>query len=123
MVSRSVIFWEVDTQVDFMLPGGKLYVPGAEKLIPNMRRLTDAARQGLVFLVGHGCVHTPDDPEFARLSAALRAWHSRLGNYSGNLGGSGADHSQSDGRTRSGKSVSLPTSDRGKTDARCLRQS
>jgi len=65
MVSRNLVFWEVDTQADFMLPGGKLYVPGAEKLLPNIRRLTDAARQGRVFLVSHGCYHVPDDPEFA----------------------------------------------------------
>ena len=63
-VSEKVIFWEVDPQADFMLPGGKLYVPGAEKLLPNIRRLTDAARQGRVFLVSHGCFHTADDPEF-----------------------------------------------------------
>ena len=65
MLSRKFIFWEVDTQADFMLPGGKLYVPGAEKLLPNIRRLTDAARQGRVFLVSHGCYHPQDDPEFA----------------------------------------------------------
>jgi len=65
MLSRDVVFWEVDAQADFMLPGGKLYVPGAEKLLPNIRRLTDAARQGRVFLVSHGCYHTKDDPEFA----------------------------------------------------------
>jgi len=65
MLSRNVVFWEVDAQADFMLPGGKLYVPGAEKLLPNIRRLTDAARQGRVFLVSHGCYHTKDDPEFA----------------------------------------------------------
>jgi nicotinamidase/pyrazinamidase len=64
MVSRNLVFWEVDTQVDFMLPGGKLYVPGAEHLLPNIRRLTDAARQGRVLLVSHGCYHTKDDPEF-----------------------------------------------------------
>jgi nicotinamidase/pyrazinamidase len=64
MVSRDFIFWEVDVQADFMLPGGHLYVPGAEKLLPNIRRLTDAARQGKVFLVSHGCFHTPNDPEF-----------------------------------------------------------
>ncbi len=64
MASRNVIFWEVDTQADFMLPGGKLYVPGAERLLPNILRLTDAARQGRVFLVSHGCFHTQDDPEF-----------------------------------------------------------
>jgi nicotinamidase/pyrazinamidase len=64
MRSCDYIFWEVDVQADFMLPGGKLYVPGAEKLLPNIRRLTDAARQGRVFLVSHGCFHTPNDPEF-----------------------------------------------------------
>lgn len=65
MLSRNVVFWEVDAQADFMLPGGKLYVPGAEKLLPNIRRLTDAARQGRIFLVSHGCYHTKNDPEFA----------------------------------------------------------
>jgi nicotinamidase/pyrazinamidase len=65
MLSRNLVFWEVDTQADFMLPGGKLYVPGAEKLLPNIRRLTDAARQDRVFLVSHGCYHIADDPEFA----------------------------------------------------------
>jgi nicotinamidase/pyrazinamidase len=64
MLSPDFIFWEVDVQRDFMLPGGHLYVPGAEKLLPNIRRLTDAARQGRVFLVSHGCFHAPDDPEF-----------------------------------------------------------
>lgn len=64
MISRKVIFWEVDTQKDFMLPGGKLYVPGAEKLLPNIRKLTQAAREGRVFLASHGCYHVPDDPEF-----------------------------------------------------------
>jgi nicotinamidase/pyrazinamidase len=66
MVSRKVIFWEVDTQKDFMLPGGKLYVLGAEELLPNLRKLTQAARDGRVFLASDGCVHTPDDPEFTR---------------------------------------------------------
>ncbi len=64
MVSSKVVFWEVDTQADFMLPGGNLYVPGAERLLPNIRKLTDAAREGRVFLVSHGCYHTKDDPEF-----------------------------------------------------------
>lgn len=64
MQSRDFIFWEVDVQADFMLPGGKLYVPGAEKLLPNIRRLTDAARRGQVFLVSHGDFHPANDPEF-----------------------------------------------------------
>lgn len=69
MLTRKVIFWEVDTQADFMLPGGKLYVPGAEKIIPNVKRLVDAARQQRVLLVSDVCQHTPDDPEFARFPA------------------------------------------------------
>ncbi|MGC2197794.1 MAG: isochorismatase family cysteine hydrolase [Terriglobales bacterium] len=65
MLSRDLILWEVDTQADFMLPGGKLYVPGAEKLLPKIEKLTDAARRGRSFLVSHGCYHSQDDPEFA----------------------------------------------------------
>ncbi|MGD0790246.1 MAG: isochorismatase family cysteine hydrolase [Terriglobales bacterium] len=64
MRSRDFIFWEVDVQADFMLSGGKLYVPGAEKLLPNIRKLTDAARRGEVFLVSHGDFHPVNDPEF-----------------------------------------------------------
>ena len=64
MVSRDFVFWEVDVQRDFVLPGGNLYVPGAEKLLPNIRRLTDAARQGKVLLASQGDFHTPNDPEF-----------------------------------------------------------
>lgn len=64
MLSADFVLWEVDVQADFMLPGGKLYVPGAEKLLPNIRKLTDAARRGEVFLVSHGCFHVPNDPEF-----------------------------------------------------------
>ena len=68
MRSRKFIFWEVDVQRDFMLPGGKLYVPGAEKLLPNIRRLTDAALRGEVLLVSSGDFHPPDDPEFKQFS-------------------------------------------------------
>ncbi|MGB6482749.1 MAG: isochorismatase family cysteine hydrolase [Candidatus Acidiferrales bacterium] len=61
-----VVLWEVDTQADFMLPSGKLYVPGAETRIPNMRRLVDAARGGKVFLISSTDQHEPDDIEFQR---------------------------------------------------------
>jgi len=49
-----------------MLAGGKLYVPGAEKRIANMRRLVDVARAGKVFLISSADQHAPNDPEFAR---------------------------------------------------------
>ena len=64
MLSRKFVLWEVDVQADFMLPGGKLYVPGAEKIIPNIKRLVDVAREGRALLISSTCSHTPDDPEF-----------------------------------------------------------
>ena len=64
MRSPDTILWCADAQKDFMLPGGKLYVPEAEKLLPNIRRLVDVARDGRAFLVSHGCFHIADDPEF-----------------------------------------------------------
>jgi nicotinamidase/pyrazinamidase len=64
MSSKSVVFWDVDTQRDFMRPEGKLYVPKAEKIIPNLKRLVDAARKGRVLLVSSACAHVPDDEEF-----------------------------------------------------------
>jgi nicotinamidase/pyrazinamidase len=65
MASRKVVFWEVDTQADFMLPGGKLYVSGAEKIIPNLKRLVDEVRAGRVLLISDACRHLHNDPEFA----------------------------------------------------------
>jgi nicotinamidase/pyrazinamidase len=59
-----MVFWEVDTQADFMLPEGKLYAPGAERIIPNIKRLVDAVREGRVFLISNTCRHRPNDPEF-----------------------------------------------------------
>jgi nicotinamidase/pyrazinamidase len=58
------ILWEVDMQVDFLLPDGKLYVPGAEKLIPNIQRLVDVVRRNGALLISSGDKHPPDDPEF-----------------------------------------------------------
>lgn len=63
-IQTSIILWGVDMQVDFMLPGGKLYVPGAEKRIPNISRLVDTARDGSALMVASGCQHTENDPEF-----------------------------------------------------------
>lgn len=59
-----VVLWEVDVQADFMLPGGKLYVPGAEKITPNIKRLVNAAGHSGALIVSSACSHTPDDPEF-----------------------------------------------------------
>lgn len=59
-----LILWQVDAQTDFMLSGGKLYVPGAEKIIANLNRLVEQARQDRVLLISSADAHQPDDPEF-----------------------------------------------------------
>jgi nicotinamidase/pyrazinamidase len=64
-VARANVLWGVDLQADFMFPGGRLYVPGAEKIIPNVKRLVDAARRGQVLLVGSTDAHRGDDPELS----------------------------------------------------------
>jgi nicotinamidase/pyrazinamidase len=63
-LQSKLIFWGVDIQADFMLPGGALYVPGADKIIPKLKLLTDAARHNEVLLVSSACEHSPNDPEF-----------------------------------------------------------
>ena len=59
------ILWDVDTQVDFMLPDGKLYVPGADETIPAMARLVDAARAAGVVHVASVDDHELTDPEIS----------------------------------------------------------
>ncbi|MDX6489658.1 MAG: nicotinamidase/pyrazinamidase [Gaiellaceae bacterium] len=59
------ILWDVDTQVDFMLPDGKLYVAGAEQTAPAMKRLVDAARVAGIPHVASADDHELTDPEIA----------------------------------------------------------
>ena len=59
------ILWDVDTQIDFMLPHGKLYVPGAEDTAPAMKRLVDAARAAGIPHVASADDHELTDPELA----------------------------------------------------------
>jgi len=66
MATNAKVFWEVDAQADFMLPGGKLYAPGAEKLIPNIERLVAAAVDSGSLLVSSGDAHPENDPEFSQ---------------------------------------------------------
>jgi len=60
-----VVFWDEDTQHDFMDPDGKLYVPGAERIVPNLARLTRCARQYSVPIVAVMCDHTESDAEIS----------------------------------------------------------
>ena len=63
-MTRAVL-WDVDTQVDFMLPGGRLYVPGAEETRPAMALLVESARAAGVVHVASADDHELTDPEIS----------------------------------------------------------
>ncbi|MCH9649751.1 MAG: isochorismatase family protein [Deltaproteobacteria bacterium] len=60
-----VLFWDVDTAVDFMLPEGKLYVPGAQDLLPTLARLNAAARDREVPILASVDDHLLTDEEIS----------------------------------------------------------
>ncbi len=60
-----LIFWDVDTQYDFMMPDGKLYVPGAETLADNLSSLTLYARSHGIQICGSVDYHLESDPEIS----------------------------------------------------------
>ena len=58
------VFFDIDTQMDFLYPAGALYVPKAERVVPAIARLNRwAASQGIA-VVSTVDAHTEDDPEF-----------------------------------------------------------
>jgi nicotinamidase/pyrazinamidase len=59
------ILWDVDTQVDFMEPNGKLYVPNARDVAPAMELLVDAARAAGIVHVASADDHELTDPEIS----------------------------------------------------------
>jgi nicotinamidase/pyrazinamidase len=61
---KNIFLVDVDTQRDFMLSGGALYVPGAERMIPKLRRLFDFARKNEISILSTMDAHAPNDPEF-----------------------------------------------------------
>lgn len=61
---KEIAFFDVDTQFDFMDPDGKLYVEGAERLVPNIKRLIDHAHAKDIPIISSADAHTRHDPEF-----------------------------------------------------------
>lgn len=57
-------YFDIDTQNDFVVPGGVLYNPGAERLIPEVARLNNAAAENGFVLISTMCAHPPDAEEF-----------------------------------------------------------
>jgi nicotinamidase/pyrazinamidase len=63
-MSRTIL-WDVDTQIDFIEPGGKLYFPGAEDARPAMALVVGAARAAGVVHVASCDQHELSDPEIS----------------------------------------------------------
>lgn len=64
VASEPRVFFDIDTQMDFMRATGSLYVPGAEQIVPNLRRLMSWARANDVPVISTADAHSPNDPEF-----------------------------------------------------------
>ena len=62
-MATPVIFWDVDTQHDFMRADGKLYVPGSEEIIETVGALTDYAHAHDIPIVASADDHVPGHRE------------------------------------------------------------
>ncbi|HYL35889.1 MAG TPA: isochorismatase family protein [Bryobacteraceae bacterium] len=54
------VFFDIDTQIDFLYPAGALYVPGAEQIVPVIAGLNRRAP----LVISTTCAHSENDPEF-----------------------------------------------------------
>jgi nicotinamidase/pyrazinamidase len=58
------VFFDIDTQLDFLYPSGALYVPNAERIVPTVARLNRYAAANGIPVISTTDAHTEDDPEF-----------------------------------------------------------
>ena len=59
------VFVDVDTQLDFMVPGGALYAPGSELLTPRLAALSKFASKSGIPIISTTDAHAENDPEFS----------------------------------------------------------
>lgn len=64
-MKRPVIFWDVDTQHDFMDADGALYVPDAERIKPQLQHLTQYAHAHGIPIVASSDDHTLEHAEIS----------------------------------------------------------
>lgn len=61
----ATVFWDVDTQYDFMRADGRLYVPDSEAIIPALGRLTAHARRRGIRILASADDHVEGHPELS----------------------------------------------------------
>ncbi len=61
----SILFWNVDTQVDFMKADGKLYVQNAEEIAPTLEKLTAFAKENNIKVVNTCDYHNENSQELS----------------------------------------------------------
>lgn len=61
---KEIVFVDIDTQVDFIMPEGRLYVQGAQTLIPRLKQLTEMASHNGIPIISSLDSHIKNDPEF-----------------------------------------------------------
>lgn len=66
---EAVLFFDIDTQHDFLDKRGGLAVPGAETIIANLKELTRTAASVRIPVISSLDTHRKDDPEFKEFSA------------------------------------------------------
>jgi nicotinamidase/pyrazinamidase len=67
MNTERTIFYDINTQRDFILHDGKFHIEGAEKLVPVWKAITDLARDQKVRVVCSVDCHVPGDQQ-------LKSW-------------------------------------------------
>ncbi len=60
-----LVFLDIDTQIDFMLPEGKLYLEESRHIFSNLHRLLEFALINRILILQTADTHTEDDPEFS----------------------------------------------------------
>ena len=63
MLEGPLVFFDVDTQRDFLEPGGALYVERATEIVPNLARLSATAARHKIPILATACSHQTGDPE------------------------------------------------------------
>ena len=58
------VFFDVDTQIDFLFPAGALYAPGAETILGRVAALNRFASSHGMTIISTMDAHSEDDPEF-----------------------------------------------------------